>query len=1085
MALPRQRHPLLRIRRAFFLFVMAAIAVSSLWMLASREGSISAATEEELWQLRNLGKAFFENPTTQRESVETFRKAFNLAPGSVREQLNYGLALMEAGETEAGVEELLAVQEKAPEIPHPWFVLGVHYRKNGEEEKALEQFERMATLVPNEPKTQYNLGVLYKQQGEDARAIRQFERASELDPSLAAPHFQLFNMYRLAGEREKAAERLARFKVIKAAQEGSVIPEDMDWCEYAEIYDPIDPKLAEADQVADPQLRFEHEETATGIDVSTARSMVIDATGKGDADLLVWWKDGVRFHPRGGKATDSAALAAFGSVRYVAAADFDNDGLTDLCVVTADGVHLLRNTGGDFAVLGEPLATGGAFAAVLWLDYDHDYDLDLIVLGSRSTVFRNQGTAGFVEQANAIPFVQGTAVDGVVIRQIPDSKAMDFVVSYRNRAGVLYKDRLGGEFEARPLAEVPARAQELRVADFDHDGTLDLAFLDDKDVVLLKNTRGGWQLHKRLPANGGFVFGDFGNMAMNDLFTDGVLLAANGANFAQSRDGMAVPARHALAAADFDGDGRLDLAGVDANGNQFLSLNRSELASGWMRMTLQGVKAPVQAQGSIVEVKVGARYQKFFYTGAPLHVGLRGFREVDTVRITWPHGLIQNEMKQEAGKVYRYEEAQRLSGSCPMIFTWNGKKFTFITDVLGVAPLGAKSGDGSYFPTNSDEYIWIDGDDLVVRDGTLDIRITEELGEVSYLDMLELIAVDHPGEVDLFSNEKWKSPPYPEFRLFGTSRRHHPVRALSQGEDVREALLRIDQRYVDNFERNFQNVAEMHALELDFGHVAHDNKAFLVLNGWVDWADGSTFLAREQEKDGGLQPPYLQVKNAQGEWQTVIEDMGMPSGKTKTLAVDLTGKFLTESREVRIVTNMCVFWDEVFLGEDAGKPEYVLTPLPPVEATLGYHGFSTSVIHPERKKPEHFEYEPTTVMSYWNPTKGSYTRYGDVLELISAVDDRMAIMGAADEIRLRYDASAAPLLRPGWKRSYLLRVEGWAKDGDANTAYGDSVEPLPFRNMTQYPYPSTEKYPDTPAHRRYREEMNTRPALMYTRPLAR
>ena len=420
-----------------------------------------------------------------------------------------------------------------------------------------------------------------------------------------------------------------------------------------------------------------------------------------------------------------------------------------------------------------------------------------------------------------------------------------------------------------------------------------------------------------------------------------------------------------------------------------------------------------------------------------------------------------------------------------MIFTWNGHKFTFITDVLGVAPLGAKSGDGSYFPTNSDEYVWIDGDLLQQRNGSLDLRITEELGEVSYLDLLQLIAVDHPAEVAIFSNEKWKSPPFPEFRLFGTAERKYPERATSQGKDVLAALSKMDQVYVDNFARTFQNVAEMHTLDLDFGSAARDNQAFLVLNGWVDWADGSTFLSREQEGDGGLIPPYLQVRNAQGEWETVIEDLGMPSGKTKSLAVDLSGKFLTSSREIRIVTNLCVFWDEIFLGENAGEPTVTLTALPPLEAKLGYHGFSTSIIHPERKKPEHFEYEPTTPISFWNPTKGNYTRFGDVLELISEVDDRFVIMGSADEVRLRYDAHAAPPLPKGWKRDYLLRVEGWAKDADANTAFGDSVEPLPFRKMSQYPYPPSERYPDTPLHRKYREEMNTRPALLYTRPLMR
>ncbi len=126
------------------------------------------------------------------------------------------------------------------------------------------------------------------------------------------------------------------------------------------------------------------------------------------------------------------------------------------------------------------------------------------------------------------------------------------------------------------------------------------------------------------------------------------------------------------------------------------------------------------------------------------------------------------------------------------------------------------------------------------------------------------------------------------------------------------ALLHRDRKYPDGFARNLDGVAELHTLDLDFGSAAKSNRAVLILNGWVDWADGSTFLGAAQERPGGLVFPYLQVKDAQGKWKTVVEDMGIPSGKPKTMSVDLTGKFLSASREVRIVTNICVYWDEVF-----------------------------------------------------------------------------------------------------------------------------------------------------------------------------
>ena len=165
-------------------------------------------------------------------------------------------------------------------------------------------------------------------------------------------------------------------------------------------------------------------------------------------------------------------------------------------------------------------------------------------------------------------------------------------------------------------------------------------------------------------------------------------------------------------AADFDNDGRTDLA----CGTKHL-LNRTVSGNNWIGVNLTGVKNIKSGAGAEVEIKAGSRYQKKLYAGSPVTFGLGTEKMTETVRITWPNGLIQNEIKQAAGKIYKYEEAQRLSGSCPIIWSWNGREFEYITDVLGVAPLGASSGDGKYFPVDHDEYVQISGKSLVPVDG--------------------------------------------------------------------------------------------------------------------------------------------------------------------------------------------------------------------------------------------------------------------------------------------------------------------------------------------------------------------------------
>src|SRR6202012_1747810 len=182
--------------------------------------------------------------------------------------------------------------------------------------------------------------------------------------------------------------------------------------------------------------------------------------------------------------------------------------------------------------------------------------------------------------------------------------------------------------------------------------------------------------------------------------------------------------------ADFDGSarlnqGRLDQARVDLDGSLHYMRNQSALRN-WIRVQLKGVRSLKLAQDALVEIKAGTLYQRQFYNGVPLLFATgdnatADNASVDVVRITWPNGLIQNEVRQPANQTHAFEEAQRLSGSCPMIWSWNGREFQFITDVLGVAPLGASDGEGRYFPVDHDEFVTIPGAALSAVNGQYDV----------------------------------------------------------------------------------------------------------------------------------------------------------------------------------------------------------------------------------------------------------------------------------------------------------------------------------------------------------------------------
>jgi tetratricopeptide (TPR) repeat protein len=945
--------------------------------------------QDILDQHRNLGKAYYENPTTQQEAVRQFQQALEIAPDSVPDKLNYALALLKVqGREEEAIKLLQDVQRQDPSLPHTWFNLGIYYKRQGDAKRAIAQFEGMLARTPDEAIAHYQLGTLFNQTNRQSDARIQFEKAAELDPLLAAAPFQLYNLNRLAGNTEQGNRYLADFQRIKNLQKSWVIPENVEWCNYAEIYDPPD---ARAEAAAPLESKFGDTRLDGTVDPTTAGLTLIDSTGTGQTDLLVWSSQGIRLFLKGQHPAAETGLEGLTGVIDVAPGDFDNDGLMDLCVLTATGPVLYRNTGGKFVRQPVNLPTGH-FDTAVWIDFDHDYDLDLILLGPHPMLLRNQGAAGWADRTEDFPFVKGAVTSARKLRVVPDSKAFDLAVFYRDRAPVLYRDQLGGRYTVEAFNGQPAANQ--------------------KQVD-----------------------------------------------------------------ADFDATGRLDRARIDADGTVHFLRNQSGQNNRWIRVQLKGVRSLKLAQDALVEMKVGRLYRRQFYNGVPLLFDAGNHPSVDVIRITWPNGLIQNEVQQATNQTHVYQEAQRLSGSCPMIWTWNGREFQFITDVLGVAPLGARNGDGSYFPVDHDEYVQIPGSALQPVHDHYEVRVTEELSEVSYLDQIQLYAVDHRAGTEIFTNEKFKGPPYPEFRLFSVERRIYPKTARDDhGADVLPKLIAKDQRYPDHFRRSETGVADLHSLDLDFGAVAQSGKAILLLNGWVDWPDGSTFRKASQESEAGLVMPYLQVQDTAGAWKTVNQDMGMPAGKPKTIVVPI--EFLSASRKVRIVTNLCMYWDEIFLSEGTSDAGVKPTLIPFDSADLHFRGFSETRIDAQRTQPDTFFYDHVSSASFWNPTPGLYTRFGRVDNLLRDVDDQLVIMGSGDEVTLQFPVPAA-----GTTRDFLLKVDGWAKDRDPNTAFSASVQPLPFHGMSQYPYPASEHFPRDAVHDSYQRSYNTRPAQLLIQPL--
>ena len=191
------------------------------------------------------------------------------------------------------------------------------------------------------------------------------------------------------------------------------------------------------------------------------------------------------------------------------------------------------------------------------------------------------------------------------------------------------------------------------------------------------------------------------------------------------------------------------------------------------------------------------------------------------------------------------------------------------------------------------------------------------------------------------------------------------------------------------------------------------------------------------------------------------------------MVVDLTGKLPAGSSEVRIVTSMRIYWDQILVNTFAGAAEPKLHRFSPLSADLRYGGFPREY-SPDGRRPLIYDYDWIDPVAPWKSHAGDYTRFGDVTPLLGGKDDQYVIMRNGDEIQIDFEAASLPPLPAGWKRTFFLYADGFGKDMDLHSAASDTVSPLPFHGMSKYPYLASEKYPDTNLHRRYQREYNTR-----------
>lgn len=799
-------------------------------------------------------------------------------------------------------------------------------------------------------------------------------------------------------------------------------------------------------------------------------------------------------------------------------ADYDNDGYQDLFVATDKGTIIYKNQGdGSFTRVTDNtgLSNTGQAQKLLFADFDQDGDLDMYVAekGGSNKFYRNNGDGTFTENAT----VMGLAANIAGTRDMDfgdwDSDG-DLDIVMLNQTGhfqLLSNDRHSHFTDVTASTGLQDPAYEgsaLALGDYNNDGLLDIFVAGGKNgkCFLLKNTG---QKYVADPASNSLsnllkgidvkdaAFIDFDNDGHQDILvsginrdnsTSGIKLFHNDTTKGFSDVSYLLPKTATQAyctrIGDFDQDGDEDIFLSGPSGAQLLR-NDGGSNNHNIQVQLQGLaygnsKNNRLGIGAQVELKVGDLYQMKTVTGPITEFGMGARSKPDAIRIIWPNGTPQTII--DPSKKNRILELEKLKGSCPFLFTWNGKKYEFIKDMLWRSALGmpvAIAGrDTAYsFADASKEYLLIPGEKLQPRNGKYNLKITEELWEAVYVDKAGLTAVDHPGSVNVFADERFVPPPFPGKKVYSVSSEHLPVSATDgNGTNLLPQLSKYDFQYASNFTLGkYQGLAAEHDLILNLGPQARTDSVYLFLRGWVFPGDASINTAETQSDKYRQHPPELQVIDAKGNWKTVIPNIGFPMGRDKMVIVNLSGKFLTKAdRRVRIRTNMQIYWDHVFFSNGQAKAPVRMSELTMTAASLNFRGYSDSYRKGGPYGPEWFDYDNPSKGQKWRDLTGYYTRYGDVLPLLQKGDDEYIIADGGDEISIDFDAGNLPPLPKGWKRDFLIYSEGWVKDGDLNTANGQTVEPLPFHAMPSYPYGKNVRYPNDKEHQEYRRKYNTR-----------
>lgn len=1036
-----------------------------------------------------------------QDAQDVFAAVVRRQPQWLTAKINWAIAtlnLQTQGSETRALEILVEVLAADPENPRALYCTGLLNLFLGNSERALTHFRMVAERDGDDAYAAYYVAQCLTRQGNMEEALAWYERAIENNGYLRSAYYGLFQTYQRLGKRDQARDMLAafqkleqnpralqvEFKYTRMGPKAETLTEDLPNqppppLPQGPVFAAIAPLLSLAGDLSWRQPTADE----------PANISFCDINGDGWLDLFYpagliaggEVRNGV-FVARGATGPYTAVpdhpLATVTDVHAAAWGDMDNDGLVDVYLLRRGANQLWRqNPAGQWRDLTRSSATAGGTADTVdgaWLDADHDGDLDLfLVNGDGPNELLSNNLDGTFRPLAASQGIAGRGAGSFhfLAADLDHDRDVDLVILNREPPHEVYlNDRLWQYRTATGFESFSGRSLSGAIAaDLDADGRTELYSRDDQGLLerwaadadgtwrpttLVENTEPGSLILADLFGTGalGLLYTsegrtEFWTPMAQDPFEVGVATGAALANrwfpaYFQPERGVALVAVAANGSLNLaaPGPGRHAFAGFQFTGKD------SKADS--MRSNALGL-------GTTFAVRTGSRWSALSnfrndsiagQSYQPLAIGLGGKDEMDFVAITWSDGVFQTELGLESGRTHLIVETQRQLSSCPVLFAWNGQEFEFVSDLLGVGGIGYALAPGEYgTPRPWEHFLLPEGLPVATKDGLFALKIAEPMEEACYLDAARLVIYDLPPGWSMTLDERMGlSEPQPTGAPVFYRREQLPIRAVNErGMDITLMLSHADREAAPLPELDHRFIGRLqseHVLTLEFERPLDegDGEPVLVIDGWVEYPYSQTNFAAWQA-GASFDPPTLEARAGQGQWKVVLAGFGYPAGMPRQMSVPIAN-LPSGGNQLRLRTNMEIYWDRVAVVFAEACPDAVRTPLKLVGAELNAEGFARRETGPQRLP----SYNDNQRAPLWDTRHqaGFYTDLGPMTELVSARDDALAIFGPGEAVSLQF---SPPEHEPakGLQRRFVLETAGWCKDMDLYTKDGETLAPLP------------------------------------------